>query len=68
MVEVDIVVFDIGQIARTEAELARNDVLAHRLFDRDNAIQSLCRKDGESPEAIQLTGVYHNLVRRWVEA
>ena len=33
------------------------------LFDLDTAIQSLA----DHPTAIQLTGVYHNLLRRWAE-
>jgi PKHD-type hydroxylase len=37
------------------------------LFDMDMAIQSLRGKLGESDEAVRLTGVYHNLVRRWAE-
>ncbi|GAA0533697.1 PKHD-type hydroxylase [Rhizomicrobium palustre] len=37
------------------------------LFDLDTAIQSLRAKSGESEEAVRLTGVYHNLLRRWAE-
>jgi len=37
------------------------------LFDLDTAIQSLRGKHGETEEAVRLTGVYHNLVRRWAE-
>lgn len=37
------------------------------LFDLDTAIQSLRAKQGETEEAVRLTGVYHNLVRRWAE-
>lgn len=37
------------------------------LFDLDAAIQSLRARYGESEEAVRLTGVYHNLVRRWAE-
>lgn len=37
------------------------------LFDLDTAIQSLRSKHGETEEAVRLTGVYHNLVRRWAE-
>lgn len=48
--------------------MVRDDGQRALLFDLDNAIQSLRRKDGESPEAVQLTGIYHNLVRRWAEA
>jgi PKHD-type hydroxylase len=48
--------------------MVRDDGQRALLFDLDSAIQSLRRKDGESPEAVQLTGIYHNLVRRWAEA
>jgi PKHD-type hydroxylase len=48
--------------------MVRDDGQRALLFDLDNAIQSLRKKDGESPEAVQLTGIYHNLIRRWAEA
>ena len=48
--------------------MVRDDGQRALLFDLDNAIQSLRKKDGESAEAVQLTGIYHNLVRRWAEA
>jgi PKHD-type hydroxylase len=35
------------------------------LFDLDMAIQRLSRDDPDHPSAVQLTGVYHNLLRRW---
>src|SRR4051794_4136694 len=35
------------------------------LFDLDAAIQDLSRDAPEHPAAVQLTGVYHNLLRRW---
>jgi PKHD-type hydroxylase len=38
------------------------------LFDIDISIQGLRRAVGESPEVVRLTGVYHNLIRRWAEA
>ena len=37
------------------------------LFDMDMAIQSLRAKIEDSPEIIQLTGVYHNLLRQWAQ-
>lgn len=42
---------------------------AHRtlLFDLDNAIQSIARDHPEHPSAVQLTGVYHNLIRQWAD-
>lgn len=48
--------------------MVRDDGQRALLFDLDNAIQSLRGKGGETPEAVQLTGVYHNLLRRWAEA
>ncbi|WP_444993832.1 hypothetical protein [Aliikangiella sp. IMCC44359] len=35
------------------------------LFDLDNSIQSLTSKLDDAPELVQLTGIYHNLVRQW---
>jgi PKHD-type hydroxylase len=43
--------------------MIRDDGERTLLFDLDAAIQSL----DQSPAAVQLTGVYHNLVRRWAE-
>lgn len=37
------------------------------LFDMDMAIQSLRGKADDSPEIVQLTGVYHNLIRQWAQ-
>ena len=37
------------------------------LFDLDTAIQRLQRDAPDHPSAVQLTGVYHNLLRRWAE-
>jgi PKHD-type hydroxylase len=48
--------------------MVRDDGQRALLFDLDNTIQALRQKDGESAEAVQLTGIYHNLVRRWAEA
>ena len=35
------------------------------LLDLDLAIQGLNRESAGNPAAVQLTGVYHNLLRRW---
>ena len=35
------------------------------LFDMDSAIQSLRKQVDDSAEIIQLTGLYHNLLRHW---
>ncbi len=37
------------------------------LFDMDMAIQSLREKLDDSPEIVQLTGVYHNMLRQWAQ-
>jgi PKHD-type hydroxylase len=37
------------------------------LFDMDMAIQSLRGKLDDSPEIVQLTGVYHNMLRQWAQ-
>ena len=37
------------------------------LFDMDMAIQSLRTQLSDSPEIVQLTGVYHNLLRQWAQ-
>ena len=38
------------------------------LFDLDLAIQDVNRERAGSPAAVSLTGVYHNLLRRWADA
>lgn len=40
---------------------------AHRrmLFDMDMALVRLRQQQGETPEVVQLTGIYHNLLRQW---
>ena len=37
------------------------------LFDLDAAIQQVSEAEPEHPVAVQLTGVYHNLLRRWAQ-
>jgi PKHD-type hydroxylase len=37
------------------------------LFDMDTALQRLRQRDGESAEAVALTGTYHNLLRLWAD-
>jgi PKHD-type hydroxylase len=38
------------------------------LFELDTAIQGLRRQIGDSEDVVSLTGLYHNLVRRWADA
>jgi PKHD-type hydroxylase len=47
--------------------LVRDDGARTLLFDLDTAIQRLTSDMPDHPSAVQLTGVYHNLVRRWAE-
>jgi PKHD-type hydroxylase len=47
--------------------LVRDDGERTLLFDLDTAIQRLGRDHPDHPSAVQLTGVYHNLLRRWAE-
>jgi len=37
------------------------------LYDLDTAIQRLAKEMPGNPAGVQLTGVYHNLLRRWAE-
>jgi len=48
--------------------MVRDDGERSLLFDLDTAIQRINRDNAEHPAAVQLTGVYHNLLRRWAEA
>lgn len=45
--------------------LVREDSQRTLLFELDSAIQSMQGEAPDSPALAQLTGVYHNLLRRW---
>ena len=47
--------------------MVRDDGQRTLLYDLDTAIQSLSRQHPDDPATVQLTGVYHNLLRQWVE-
>jgi PKHD-type hydroxylase len=47
--------------------LVRDDTERTLLVDLDTAIQRLSAEALDHSAAVQLTGVYHNLVRRWAE-
>lgn len=47
--------------------MVREDAQRALLFDMDTAIQRLARESPDHPSVIQLTGVYHNLLRTWAE-
>ena len=48
--------------------LVRSDAQRRLLFDLDVSIQQLTQKLPGAPELVQLTGVYHNLLREWSDA
>ena len=48
--------------------MIRDEAARGMLFELDNAIQALRAKHGETDELVSLTGLYHNLVRRWADA
>ncbi|MCH8685152.1 Fe2+-dependent dioxygenase [Pedomonas mirosovicensis] len=48
--------------------MVRDDGERRTLFELDTAIQSLAAERGQGDrEIIRLTGIYHNLLRRWAE-
>lgn len=49
--------------------MVRDDGARQTLFDLDSAIQAIAADRGQDdPAIIRLTGVYHNLLRRWADA
>lgn len=48
--------------------MVRSDERRTLLFDLDTAIQGLGADVPQHPGVVQLTAVYHNLLRQWVEA
>lgn len=48
--------------------MVRDDGERTLLFDLDTAIQRIASEAPDHPSAVQLTGVYHNLLRRWADA
>jgi PKHD-type hydroxylase len=47
--------------------MVRDDGERTLLFDLDHSIQAVSQEAPDHPVAVQLTGVYHNLLRRWAE-
>jgi PKHD-type hydroxylase len=47
--------------------MVRDDGERTLLFDLDTAIQRLAAESPDHPATVQLTGVYHNLLRRWAD-
>jgi PKHD-type hydroxylase len=48
--------------------MVQDEAARTMLFELDTAIQALRRKVGDNQEIVRLTGLYHNLVRRWADA
>lgn len=48
--------------------MVREDSQRSLLFDLDMSIQRLRQDSPDNPVDVQLTGVYHNLLRRWADA
>ena len=47
--------------------MVRDDGERTLLFDLDMGVQRISQDAPDHPAAVQLTGVYHNLLRRWAE-
>ena len=47
--------------------MVRDDADRSLLFDLDTAIRQISQRDADHPAVVPLTGVYHNLIRRWAE-
>jgi PKHD-type hydroxylase len=48
--------------------MIRDETARAMLFDLDNVVQGLRKELGDTDHVVSLTGLYHNLVRRWAEA
>jgi PKHD-type hydroxylase len=48
--------------------MIRDDSQRTLLFDLDTATQHVSQTTSDSSSSVRLTGVYHNLLRRWVDA
>jgi PKHD-type hydroxylase len=48
--------------------MVRDETARLMLFELDEAIQGLRKQVGDNAEIVRLTGLYHNLVRRWADA
>ena len=47
--------------------MIRDDGARTLLFDLDNVTQRISAEQPNSPSSVKLTGIYHNLLRRWSE-
>ncbi|HEY9133038.1 MAG TPA: Fe2+-dependent dioxygenase [Dyella sp.] len=48
--------------------LIRDDVRRRMLLELDTSIQTLTRTGADAAAVLQLTGIYHNLLRQWAES
>ena len=48
--------------------MVQDEAARTMLFELDTAIQGLRKQIGDTAEVVSLTGLYHNLVRRWAQA
>jgi PKHD-type hydroxylase len=48
--------------------MVRDEAARSMLFELDTAIRGLRKQLGDSEQVVSLTGLYHNLVRRWADA
>ena len=48
--------------------MVRDEAARTMLFELDTVIQGLRQQIGDSEQVVSLTGLYHNLVRRWAQA
>ena len=48
--------------------MVRDESARTMLFELDSAIQGLRKQLGDNEQVVSLTGLYHNLVRRWADA
>ncbi|WP_243041619.1 Fe2+-dependent dioxygenase [Dyella sedimenti] len=48
--------------------LIRDDTRRRLLLEMDTAIQTLTHSNADAQAVLQLTGVYHNLLRQWAES
>jgi PKHD-type hydroxylase len=47
--------------------MVREDAERTLLFDLDSEIQQLAQTQSDQRSVVSLTGIYHNLLRRWAE-
>lgn len=47
--------------------LVREQVRRTMLLELDESIQAIAARDPDAPEIVRLTGLYHNLLREWVD-